>query len=215
MSFILDALKKSESERQPQSAAEFTAAPVASASASVPRWLWIVGVLLLINLAVLTGLIFRSNPTVIPETVNREASAPATTVASAANADFAERVDSARRSPPPPQVTSDDAQAAPVQRRDERPVVRPDLISQAPESVNLDRQYPTIHEVRAGGAVSLPDLHLDIHVFSDVPADRFVFINMSKHREGSTLEEGPLVSEITPLGVVLDYSGRTFLLPRE
>ncbi|MCP5093694.1 MAG: general secretion pathway protein GspB [Gammaproteobacteria bacterium] len=74
---------------------------------------------------------------------------------------------------------------------------------------------PTIHEVRANGTVVLPDLHLDIHVFSDIPKDRFVFINMSKHREDSRLAEGPMVEEITPEGVVLEYSGTSFLLPRE
>ncbi len=59
------------------------------------------------------------------------------------------------------------------------------------------------------------DLHLDIHVFSEVPADRFVFINMNKHREGSATAEGPVVREIRSDGVVLEHQGRVFLLPRE
>jgi len=69
--------------------------------------------------------------------------------------------------------------------------------------------------VRANGTIVLPDLHLDIHVFSDIPEDRFVFINMSKQRENSKLAEGPMVEEITPEGVVLEYRGTSFLLPRE
>ena len=63
--------------------------------------------------------------------------------------------------------------------------------------------------------MSLPDLHVDIHVFSEVASDRFVFINMNKHKEGSQLSEGPLVKEITPDGVVLSMNGTTFLLPRD
>jgi general secretion pathway protein B len=74
---------------------------------------------------------------------------------------------------------------------------------------------PTIYEVVADGSIVLPELHLDIHVFSEVPADRFVFINMSKQREQSQLSEGPLVEEITPDGVVLAYRGKSFLLPRD
>jgi general secretion pathway protein B len=74
---------------------------------------------------------------------------------------------------------------------------------------------PSIHEVRASGAITLPDLHIDIHVYSDVPEDRFVFINMAKQREGTRLSEGPVVTEITPEGVVLNYQGTLFLLPRE
>ena len=82
-------------------------------------------------------------------------------------------------------------------------------------SVPASRRIKTIDELRLEGRLQLEDLHLDIHVFSDNPGERFVFINMAKHREGSRLEEGPLVSEITPDGVILDYQGMTFLLPRE
>ena len=35
------------------------------------------------------------------------------------------------------------------------------------------------------GQPALPDLHLDVHVFATKPADRFVYINMRKYREGS------------------------------
>lgn len=61
----------------------------------------------------------------------------------------------------------------------------------------------------------MTDLHLDIHVFGDSPSDRFVFINMAKHRENSQLSSGPVVREITPDGVILEHEGTTFLLPRE
>ncbi|NCF73179.1 MAG: GspB domain-containing protein [Gammaproteobacteria bacterium] len=89
------------------------------------------------------------------------------------------------------------------------------LISQDPAAVPASSLYPTIQEVRAAGSTDIPDLHLDIHVFSPEPEDRFVFINMSKLREGSQLDEGPVVAEITPNGVVLHHDGQHFLLPRE
>jgi hypothetical protein len=38
---------------------------------------------------------------------------------------------------------------------------------------------------------------------------------MVRHREKSRLAEGPVVQEITPEGVILDYRGTRFLLPRE
>ena len=69
--------------------------------------------------------------------------------------------------------------------------------------------------MQANGLVSLPELHVDIHVYSEVAEDRFVFINMNKHKEGSRLADGPLVREITPGGVVLVQNGTTFLLPRD
>ncbi len=74
---------------------------------------------------------------------------------------------------------------------------------------------PTLRELRAAGRLQLPEMHLDIHVYSGQPDDRFVFVNMSKYEEGATLNEGPRISEITPDGVVLDYLGTRFLLSRE
>ena len=73
----------------------------------------------------------------------------------------------------------------------------------------------TIDELRLNGTLQLPDLHLDIHVYAEDPAERFVFINMKKHRESGQLPEGPVVAEITHDGVVLEHRGLTFLLPRE
>ena len=70
-------------------------------------------------------------------------------------------------------------------------------------------------ELRLQGTLQIAEMHLDIHVFSEVPADRFVFINMNKHREGTVTAEGPVVREIRPDGVVLEHQGRVFLLPRE
>ena len=61
----------------------------------------------------------------------------------------------------------------------------------------------------------LPDLHLDIHVFSDQPGERFVFINMRKYREGERLEDGPTINEIMEDGVVMSHLGQQFILYRE
>ena len=60
MSFILDALKKSETDRQQRGSAEFAGIPTsAGRREGPPAWLWVIGVLLLINLAVLIGLWLR------------------------------------------------------------------------------------------------------------------------------------------------------------
>ena len=53
-----------------------------------------------------------------------------------------------------------------------------------------------------------------MHVYDTDPGRRFVYINMNKLREQSRLDEGPVVEEIRPDGVVLSYQGTTFLLPR-
>jgi hypothetical protein len=61
----------------------------------------------------------------------------------------------------------------------------------------------------------LPELHLDVHVYATKAGDRFVYINMRKYHEGSSLPEGPVVEHIRRDGVVLNYQGLRFILPRQ
>ena len=72
---------------------------------------------------------------------------------------------------------------------------------------------PTIDDVAAQSG--LPEMRIDLHVYSDRPQDRFVFVNKRKYREGETMQEGPRVEEITRDGVVLNQHGRRFILPRQ
>ena len=217
MSFILDALKKSETDRQQNSSAEFTSVPTIPPAASVPRWLWVVGLLLAINIIVLVGLLVR--PEVLPDTNqladDASSASPAMTDQSTqprlGQPSFEKQVAAAIENPPKQQE-----QVAASDIDESRPgTVRPVLISQNPGAIPASDLYPTLQEVRANGSIVLPELHLDIHVYSGNPEDRFVFINMSKLREGSQLSEGPVVAEITPDGVVLGHLGQLFLLPRK
>lgn len=222
MSFILDALKKSETDRQERSSAEFSKVPTSGDPARTPRWLLVLGVLLAINLVALLGLLFRSSdepgsslpPTVAeaPNSPPAEQAPEVVTTAAQAEQDadsFANRV---------AQATRDNSAAT------ESSVTIPSVSGPPPaepqsavreQPVRTTLVVPTIFEVIADGSIVLPDLHLDIHVYSEVPEDRFVFINMSKQREKSQLSEGPLVEEITPEGVILAYRGKSFLLPRD
>lgn len=232
MSFILDALRKSETERQHKGSAEFVDVPTSSdRREGPPAWLWVLGVLLLVNLAVLVGILLRPDirapepiagavpvgvpaavPAVVPAVVPQQEVQPPT--------DFASRVAAARENAPAIEAPA----AQPVANQGPRPTQDASASTTSTVSTNEPTTsfaarpaaaLPTIHEVRAQGLVSLPDLHVDIHVYSETPGDRFVFINMNKQREGSRLSEGPLVEEITTDGVVLSMNGVTFLLPRD
>jgi len=77
-----------------------------------------------------------------------------------------------------------------------------------------DEMLPTNSSLAASGT-NLPEMKLDIHVYSANPAERFVFVNMRKYVEGQSLSEGPLVERITPEGAVLNQRGTRFLLPRQ
>jgi len=195
MSFILDALKKSETDRQQQTGSEFASVPSSSGNPNSLKWLWILGALLLVNAVVLFGVLIRDDAPAQDVTITTPQNSDEETVAQPT---FEEQVAAAKLNQPPPASISQAEPPAP---------------SSAPSSSGA--RILTINEVRLNGTVQLTDLHLDIHVYSDVPAERFVFINMSKLREGSQLDEGPTVTEITLDGVILEHQGTTFLLPRE
>jgi general secretion pathway protein B len=110
-------------------------------------------------------------------------------------------------------------QGPPIVRPIDAPAVapldsRPTFPSRATGSSANNEVLPTLNSLAASGT-SLPDLHLDIHVFSDKAPERFVFVNMKKYVEGQTLSEGPSVERITPEGVILNSQGLRFLLPRQ
>lgn len=212
MSFILDALKKSESERQQQAGAEFSDVPSGSGNAPSFKWLWILAVILLFNLVVLLGIFFRPNgvrePAVAPPPAETPAPEPAPEAAPEARNEptFEDRIAAAKSSQPAAIVAEDEAPAT----TDPVPVAAETSTADPPP-----RYIKTLDELRLEGALQIKDLHLDIHVYADVPAERFVFINMVKHKENTRLAEGPVVKEITTDGVVLEHEGLTFLLPRE
>lgn len=210
MSFILDALKKSETERQQQGGAEFSSVPTSSATPSPARWVWMLAALLAVNIAVLVGVLMRPgeppSANTSLETATREAakelSAPNATIeppeSTTADASFEDRVARALAEQPSPEATTEEAEV--------------ETTTPSPEPAP---RVTTIDQLRLNGSLSLPEMHLDIHVYSEQPEERFVFINMAKHRERSQLAEGPVVAEITPAGVILEHQGTRFLLPRE
>jgi general secretion pathway protein B len=61
-------------------------------------------------------------------------------------------------------------------------------------------------------ATPLPRLALDVLVYSEIPAERLVFINGRKYVEGQTVDGETVVEQITPDGVVLDHQGRRIML---
>ena len=209
MSFILDALKKSETERQEQTGAEFSNVPSRSGDAQSLKWLWILAALLGINVAVLIGILLRPDaPTPTPTTVETPGTEPAQADMTG-EPSFEEQLAKARELQIEREMTAAQQPATGVETTAVVPA------HPAATSGSTSSRIRTIDEVRLSGALQITDLHLDIHVYSDVPQERFVFINMVKHREQSQLDEGPVVDEITPDGVVLVYEGMTFLLPRE
>jgi general secretion pathway protein B len=72
---------------------------------------------------------------------------------------------------------------------------------------------PSIHELPEDIQSALGALEINVHMYSQNPSERRVFINMQGYREGDTIgESGFKLTEIIPYGVVIDYGkGKTVL----
>jgi general secretion pathway protein B len=227
MSFILDALKKSEIERQRQSAPGLIDARPSPRRSRMPLWVTILCILLGVNLLALTYVVLRKS--VAPAPASRPADAPQAAAAAPEARPFSPldgAPEYAPEIPVAPTAATPTPDAAPPEPRPARtappgnagadalPHSGPEL-TDAETNAETDEVLPTISEVSLSGAQALPELHLDVHVYATKPADRFVYINMRKYHEGAKLQEGPTVERIRRDGVVLNDQGVRFLLPRQ
>jgi general secretion pathway protein B len=225
MSFILDALKKSESDRQRQSGPALFEVKVAAPRTGLPSWAIAIAGLLAVNLAIVMWMLWRhpaprsaasgAQPLLAPAAAAGPQAAGATTPAPAPASVPASVPLPAPAAQPPatapsPVLGSDNPE-------DYAPATEPaapPLLGSRVRRGTADG-VPLYQDAAATPGTRIPQLRLDLHVFALHPQDRFVMINMHKLREGDSLPEGVHVDRITPEGAVLSYSGSQFLLSRD
>jgi general secretion pathway protein B len=228
MSFILDALKKSEIERQRQTVPGLMETRLNPRRGPLPLWAVALCALLGVNLLVLTLVLWKRGapaasapqPAVASSAIKVDALPPVAEHFSPLDTApvYAPEIPAAAaESPAPPRSPMDrGGRAGGVANAAVRSAHHADPLL-TDENAGIDNQeiLPSISEINLSGAQALPELHLDVHVYATNPAERFVYINMRKYHEGSPLQEGPLIERIRRDGVVLSYQGLRFLLPRQ
>jgi general secretion pathway protein B len=215
MSYILEALKKSEQERQighvPDiSMVQETPRPVVF---RWPRWLLIA---LVVNVLILSVIIWRpwemrtaqpdsqamaptSTPAPVPAetqpivdaSVAEPASAPAVVHSEAPEVDLPAPVSQMPLPPPAPIYNPEPA------RIETEPVLPPRW-----QDLSIDERN------------NLPAPRIDVHVFAREPARRFVLINLRKYQEGDTIDGGATIESILADGIVLSYQGQRYRVER-
>jgi general secretion pathway protein B len=242
MSFILDALKKSESDRQRQSGPSLFEVKVAPPRRALPIWAVAIAVLLGINVIVISWMLLRRPavqqqpapavhdtpaarvatapppPAQSPAASGQTATAPSP-AAAVAPSSATTHTESPGQPAAPASLANSGQNAGPQQSpadnpSDNAPAVEPAAAPGFATSGGgqVGGDMPLYQQIVTSD--NLPPLHLDMHVFADRPKDRFVLINMHRAGEGDTLEGGVHVDAIRPDGVVLTYQGTQFLLPR-
>jgi general secretion pathway protein B len=225
MSFILDALRKSERERQRQTAPSIDNAAYRPPRKTQQRWILAIIAVLGVN-ALLVGALLLRRDGQVPESRNVQSATvpPATPAPDRRPAQLAAQREDVR--PLADEVAAPDAVVAAATARPQARAARPATAQKpaavatlspppgAPAQTSADATLPSMEQLVLDGRLEMTPLRLDMHVFSDQPSQRFVFVNMNKYRQGDTLKEGPRVEAITAEGVVLSYQGNRFLLTR-
>jgi general secretion pathway protein B len=241
MSFILDALKKSESDRQRQSGPALFEVKVAPPKPQFPYWALALAALLVINIAIGAWVFLRRPPPepvsapqpeamqlpaarqIAPPQAVAAAPAPLPAPSAAVTAPPAPSASAATASnpasPPEPVLSGAESKAAQVNPDDYEPAVEPAKQTQRMDGVHVrsgtESGFKSYADAQSNPDSHLPLLRIDLHVYAANPQERFVLINMRRLHEGDALPEGGHIDSITPEGAVVSYQGSKYFLEHE
>ena len=234
MSFILDALRKSEHERDRHILPGVVQAPRSGRSSGSLRWIVFLCIgAFVLNLAALAYVLLRepraagstatSGATTATTPTDRRAAEPrAVSIAPASGAastvrPLAEEAMATGRTAPYTDVPPT-PHTRPLTRGREAMNVPAPVAPVTATNVEPDPSVaglPTRRQLPAALASALPALSVDLHVYSPQPAQRFMVISGQRAVEGGTIAGGIVVERITPDGAVAVFRGTRFLLTRE
>lgn len=229
MSFILDALKKAEQERLGQrSAFEPVRVEPPRARPRTGPWPQVLGgglVLLLAGAGALTlgrsGPIEVARPVQAPPVIDRadvEPAAPAPPAAIPRSGDLSPPRKGAA-APPATRPRAPATYSGPaVTSAPPRQAARPLPVETAPRSpadaTPSEKAVAKVGPAGPGSGEAVPRMKLEVHLYSESPAARMVFINGRKYVEGEKVEDKYLLERITENGAILTHQGqRLHLVP--
>jgi general secretion pathway protein B len=215
MSYILEALKKAQAERQLGSAPTLLAVPVGAAPATGaaarrrPAWIALLAVALLLALAVLA---WRFQP---------PASKPAAPVAvvstpvpAAAPPAPAPEIAPAPTAMPPLAVVPPSVPVAkPVVPK---PVPAPAAVPApvpTPAPAPEEEKLPSLRELPEPIQRSVPALAFGGYMYSKNPADRLLLIDKALRHEGEEVAPGLVLEKLLPKAAVMNYKGYRYRVP--
>jgi general secretion pathway protein B len=182
VSYILDALKKSEAERSRGAVPTLLTPPQTSFRSGIIGWGVIVA--LIVNAGLFAAWLYWPRNASSP-VVGAPAQVATPTVASSS-------------APAPAKTTWRDAAPPPL----EYPVSVPPPIAAPTPSPR------TSPEIDAASDTGAADVSFSTHVYATDPSMRAVTMNGKRFVEGDTIRPGVRIREITETGVILDVNGR-------
>lgn len=190
MSYILDALKKSDRERQKGKVPGLNSihdphpsSPGNQSSYPIKFIFTTIGIILLLSISALSWYWMKDSS-------NPAESSPA----------IVESVVERNKIPPPP---------TPVIRTSPKKLILPPSQPAPPQNQDLSI-IPGIEDLPPASQNSIPNLQLAGHTYSETPEKRIIIINNNILREGDWVDDNIKLIEITWTGVTLDYKGERF-----
>jgi general secretion pathway protein B len=235
MSYILDALRKSQQARQPGTKPRTGAVHNISLSLPGSGWWLALGIVLLLALFITVLFFWRNTvgslpdppvepapsepvaaapapaPTV-PATVEKsQAPPPISTRETIPVSDLSEQAKVPVPAPPPKKIMAVRPEKKPVKTQR----VESSKTSVATAAIPLATDStPLLQEMPQDFQRALPPLAVTIHVYSHDQSQRILFINNREYRQGGEIEGEIRVEDIVPDGAVLSFRGERFKLSR-
>lgn len=220
MSYILEALKKSDKKRQqddiPDIQADHSLPPVRKPERKAPSWYFPGGIIIVLLCAGVAWLQFSdkhpapstnlpvealpsatslkpqpSQPDVIPEKP---------TVPSPTSVVKGQPIKQTAKQPAPPELTKPQTIITPAKNATELPPLQP----------KENSLPPLLEELPVAIRAAIPDLSFAGHVYSAIPKKRMIIINNRVVREGDLVSNGLFLEQIDADGVVLKYEASVF-----
>ncbi|KQW43260.1 MULTISPECIES: general secretion pathway protein GspB [unclassified Roseateles] len=214
MSYILDALRRAEADRErergqvPGLHTQATAGSETAPAAGQRRWLPWAGAGLLLLAGIGAGSWWASGPQPAPPPVAQPAPPPAPVADVGTPPDPSvpvpqpEAASSPYLPPAPPPVA-----VAPA------PAPTPATVTAPAPAAAGEARIPRLAELPESTRRELPNLAISGSVYSDDPASRFVMVNGEVVREGAKLGADLVLEQIRPRELVLSFKGQRYRLP--
>ncbi len=222
MSYILDALKKSEQERGHGNIPDVQTVHSSSLnyrSEKKTYWPYFLIVAVLLNLLAIVYFIFSKEtpPEIEAETAQSTETADTVNASGiAADATAPPEISAAAVIEKNKDTATEEVIVKPATTNVEKKIQKPDKKT---ETDNTDTGSQTIrgrtdiidfHELPESIKQELPAIIISAHVYSTNPAQRSIVINNNFMEEGDYVLDGLILYEITPNGAIFNYQGTLF-----
>jgi general secretion pathway protein B len=240
MSYILDALRKSDQQRQHGASPTLLTVPAAASGSKRPRYFFnTVIAAVLVCAGVVVGWlrpwqtqrpaavaepvasmpsaaapqgVVPMPPSVVPESV-RKAEAEPTMHESTAAQSFRPSVGAPANQGTPPVAANGSAPplSQPGIAVQETPAMQlPEKLAPADAAAGEGKRVMALNDLPPSIQREIPNISISFHAYSSNPKERRVMINGSMVGQGQFVAPGLSLEQITPDGVILDYKGFRF-----